>query len=252
MVVLPMNYALAAASALLLGIAAATPAKAQMDLGSGLTLSLTPAASTDYLFRGISQTRNRPAVALTADLEHESGLYIGAFASNVAFLGTNARQEIDVLAGYRFSLGGVKLDAGLVWYTYPGYDAPSGGYDLNYVEFALRGSYTIDPVKLVGAVFYSPSFQLESGNATYIEGGADISLPFGLTLAGRVGYQWIDRNNRFGTPNFLNYSVALSRELFAGVTLSVGWYGTDIGQASCGGGQKICDDRFMATISRVF
>jgi hypothetical protein len=46
--------------------------------------------------------------------------------------------------------------------------------------------------------------------------------------------------------------VTLSREIFAGVTLAVGWYGTDIGQASCGGGQKICDDRFMATLSRVF
>jgi uncharacterized protein (TIGR02001 family) len=246
-----MKHAVIAGLALSLGIAAATPARAQMDVGSGLTLTLTPAASTDYLFRGVSQTRNRPAVSLTADLEHASGLCIAAFASNVAFPGTNARQEIDLLAGYRFSLGVVKLDAGIVWYTYPGYDAPTGGHDLNYVEFALRGNYTIDPVKLVGAVFYSPSFQLESGNATYIEGGADITLPFGVTLAGRLGYQWIDRNSRFGTPNFLNSSVALSRGLFAGVTLAVGWYGTDIGQASCGGGQKICDDRFMATISRM-
>jgi uncharacterized protein (TIGR02001 family) len=247
-----MKTAFAAALALTLGIAAAAPARAQMDIGSGLTLTLTPAVSTDYLFRGFSQTRNRPAVQLTADLEHESGLYIGAFASNVAFLGLNARQEVDLLAGYRFSLGGVKLDAGLVWYTYPGYSAPPGGFDANYLEFALRANYTIDPVKFVGAVFYSPEFQLESGNATYVEGGADISLPFGLTLAGRLGYQWIDRNDRFGAPNFLNFSVALSRELFAGVTLAVGYYGTDIGQASCGGGQKICDDRFMATLSRVF
>lgn len=223
-----------------------------MDLGSGLTLSLTPTASTDYLFRDVSQTRNRPAASLSADLEHASGLYLGAFASNLAFLATHARQEVDLLAGYRFSLAGVKLDAGVVWYTYPGYDAPNAGFELNYVEFAMRGSYTIDPVKLVGAVFHSPDFQLESGNATYVEGGADISLPFGLTLAGRLGYQWIDRNNRFGTPNFLNYSVALSRELFAGVTLAAGDYGTDIGQASCGGGQKICDDRVMATISRGF
>jgi uncharacterized protein (TIGR02001 family) len=249
---LQMKHPFATAFALGLGISTAAPAQAQMDLGSGLTLSLTPAASTDYLFRGVSQTRNRPAVSLTADLEHESGLYIGAFASNVAFLGTNARQEIDLLAGYRFSLGGVKLDAGVVWYTYPGYDAPNAGFELNYVEFALRANTTIDPVKLVGAVFYSPDFQLESGNATYVEGGADISLPFGITLSGRLGYQWIDRNDRFGTPNFMNYSVALSRELFAGVTLALGYYGTDIGQASCGGGQKICDDRFMATISRVF
>ena len=126
-------------------------------------------------------------MSLTADLDRESGLYLGAFASNVAFLGTNARQEIDLLAGYRFSLGGMKLDAGVVWYIYPGYGAPTAGFGLNDVEFALRGNCAIDPVKLVGAVFSSPSFQLGSGKASYVEGGADISLPFGITLAGRLG-----------------------------------------------------------------
>jgi uncharacterized protein (TIGR02001 family) len=243
---------LLASSAILLGtLLAPQAAPAQTTVGD-LTIAVTPALSTDYLFRGISQTRNRPAAQLTLDVEHSSGVYVGAFASNVTFLGTNARQELDLLVGYRFALGPVKLDVGGIYYTYPGYDAPPGGLELNYLELALRASYEAEPAKLVGAVFYSPGFQAESGNSLYLEGGVDLKLPYDVTLSGRVGYQWIDRNSRFGTPDFLNFGIAATRELAAGVMLSVGYYGTDLSNAECVGGQKICDNRVMATLSRPF
>ncbi|WP_235925119.1 TorF family putative porin, partial [Roseomonas harenae] len=72
-----------------------SPAGAFELEGAGLTIGVTPTISSDYLFRGVSQTRNRPAVQGTIDIQHTTGFYVGAFASNVAFLGTNARQEID-------------------------------------------------------------------------------------------------------------------------------------------------------------
>lgn len=81
--------------------------------GTGLTLTTTGTVASDYLFRGISQTRNRPAVQGTFDLAHESGFYVDAFVTNAAFLGgpyNDTRQEVDVLAGYRFTLGRVSLD----------------------------------------------------------------------------------------------------------------------------------------------
>ncbi|UFN47170.1 TorF family putative porin [Roseomonas sp. OT10] len=234
------------------GMAVTQPAKAIEFEGTGLSLSLIPAVSSDYLFRGVSQTRNRPAVQGTVELSHESGFYIGAFASNISFLGTKARQELDIAGGYRMQLGAASLDFGGVWYTYPGYDKPPGGYDLNYFEFVAKGSYQIEPVKLLGAFYYSPQFQLESRNAFYLEGGADVTLPYDFTLSGRLGYQWIDRNDRYGLPNFANWSVAVSRELFWGVTLSVGYYDTNISKSDCAGGQKICDARAMAYLSRTF
>ena len=95
-----------------LGALQAAPAAAQIELGqSGLTLTATPALATDYVFRGISQTRGRPAIQFTGDLAHGSGVYIGTFLSNVAFAGTDARQEIDALFGYRFALLTVLLTA---------------------------------------------------------------------------------------------------------------------------------------------
>ena len=246
------RFALGGALILLATTTAASPPARAAELGnSGLTLTLTPSAGTDYLFRGISQTRNRPAVQGTAELSHSSGFYAGAFASNVAFAGTDARQEIDWFGGYRFTpVEDFAVDVGFIGYTYPAYSA-RGGFDLNYAELVARLSYARDPAKFVLNAFYSPNFQFDARNAVYLEGGADVNLPFGLIAAGRIGHQWIDRNERFGVPNYLNWSVALSREIL-GFTMTVGYYDTDIRRAQCGGGQKICDARAMVTVSRAF
>jgi uncharacterized protein (TIGR02001 family) len=88
---------------LIAAFALAGPAAAQQHIGAlDLTAASTPTIATDYLFRGISQTRNRPVAQLTLDVAHDSGLYVGGFLSNVAFAGTDARQEVDLLADYRF------------------------------------------------------------------------------------------------------------------------------------------------------
>lgn len=241
------------AAALLCALPASLPAEAQTALGeTGITLTATPALATDYLFRGISQSRNRPALQLTLDAQHESGLYFGAFGSNVAFPGSNARQEVDFLAGHRFELGGVSLDLGGVFYTYPGYDAPAAGYDFNYFELVAKGGYSLDRVKFVGTAAWSPDFYYESGTGLYLEAGADLSLPAGLTLAGRWGHQWIDRNARYGAPDYSNWSVVISREVAAGFLLSLGYYDTNLSKAECFGGAKLCEARALAMLSRPF
>ncbi|MBW8270130.1 TorF family putative porin [Caldovatus aquaticus] len=245
--------ALALLGAAVLATAAAPPAAAQIALGeTGLTLTATPALVTDYVFRGISQTRSRPAIQGTAEIAHESGLYLGAFASNVAFQGTNARQEVDAFAGYRFEALGIAWDLGGILYNYPGYDPGPGQFRLEYFEAALRASREFGPVKLLGAFHWSPNFQAQSGNGFYLEGGVDVSLPLEFTASGRLAYQWIDRNPRFGTPDYLWYSVGVSRPVPGGFTLALGWYDTTLSRADCFGGQKVCAGRVVFSVSRAF
>ncbi len=117
------------------------------------------------MFRGIIQTRGGPAAQVTLDVEHSSGLYVGAFVSNVAFPDTNLRQELDFNAGYRFTLGGVKVDLGATYFGYPGYEAAPDGFDWAWWEVSLRASYEIDPLKIMAQVIYSPNFNLKSGEA---------------------------------------------------------------------------------------
>ncbi len=236
--------------------------QAQQTIESaGLTIATTPAITTDYVYRGLSQTRGRPAAQLTLDVEHTSGLYIGGFISNVAFAGTNARQEVDLSAGYRVELGGVKLDLGAVYYAYPGYNAPTGGYELNFYEFALRASYELAPVKFVGLAAVSPDFTGESGLGIYVEGGFDMALDFGFTIGARAGYQWVERNfatagrneGAFGAEDYANFSVFASREIAGGVIGTLSGVFTTLDQrADCFGGSKVCDNRFVFTLSRPF
>lgn len=98
-----------------------------------------------------------------------------------------------------------------------------------------------------------------SGDGCHIEGGADLSRPLGFTGFGRLGCQRIERNPRFGTPDCVGYGVGVQREVVLGLTRAVGWYGTSISRRECAPvtdraeiGQKICDDRVLVTLSRVF
>jgi uncharacterized protein (TIGR02001 family) len=238
------------------------PVSAQQTIESlGLTVITTPAAATDYLFRGLSQTRSRPAVQGSIDIEHESGLYVGAFVSNANFVGTNIRQEVDFSAGYRFAVAGVKLDIGATYYGYPGYEKPPGGFEAAWWEAILRASYEVAPFKLVGQFAYAPNFNFESGNAFYAEGGFDLTLPAEFTLAFRAGYQWIDRNfasasrpndGFFGAKDYGVFSLSLSREIALGFIGAVTVSHATIDDNECFGGLKICGTRFVGTLSRPF
>jgi uncharacterized protein (TIGR02001 family) len=248
-------YRIASAAGLAVAAAVLAPAAASAQMrveALNLTLTATPAVATDYLFRGISQTRNRPAVQGTFEALHDSGFYVGAFVSNVSFLGTDARQELDLLAGYRFEAIGLSWDIGAIYYSYPGYSRVAGTQEIDFIEGAVKASKIVGPVTLLGSAFVSPNYFGRSGTGVYAEGGADVALPLGLTASGRFGYQWIEREPRFGTPDYATWSASLSREVFAGATLAVGYYGTNISQNECSGGQKLCDDRVMVTLSRKF
>jgi len=230
---------------------------------TGVTVTGTASIANDYLFRGISQTRNNWAAQGTVDFEHESGVYVGAFISTAKFLANpwnNTRQEVDALAGYRFDIGPAEYDIGWVGYFYPGQNkAPEGGQLNGYMEIVGKVAYTIDPVKLSAAFAWSPNFFGRSGNGYYVEGGIDVDLPFDVTAFGRLGHQWIERNPRFGTPDYLWYGFGIQREILLGFNASVGWYGTNISKRDCApladradGGQRICEGRVLFTVSRTF
>ena len=230
--------------------------------GIDVTMTGLGAIASDYLFRGISQTRNNWAYQGTVDFEHKSGVYVGAFITNAKFLASpynDTRQELDLLAGYRFELAGVKLDLGYIAYLYPGQDKAPGGQLNEFQEVGVKASYAFDPVKLQAAFFYSPNYFGRSGDGYYVEGGVDVTAPLGFTVIGRLGYQWIEREVFFGTPDYLWYAVGLQREIFAGVNVAVGFYGTDISKRDCApvvdranGGQRICGQRALVTFSRAF
>ena len=108
--------------------------------------------TTNYLYRGISQTGAKPAIQGGFDYANASGLYIGAWGSSISWLsdlpataGTaganNAGLELDTYAGYKGAAGAVSYDVGFLRYNYPGDYAP--------------GAAKADTNEVYGAVTYS-------------------------------------------------------------------------------------------------
>jgi uncharacterized protein (TIGR02001 family) len=243
------NYAAAGIVALGMSVAALSPAAAEQKIEElNATLTGGVGLATDYLFRGISQTQTEPAIQGSLDLQHASGLYVGVFASNVDFPGVDANIEIDVGAGYRFNLGPVALDVGVVHYAYPG---ARKSLHLPYTEGILKASYELSFVTFVGMVAYSPDYQSASDTGIYVEGGADFKLPWELTLGARLGHQWINENSKFGVPDFLNWSLGISRD-FYGFTFAVTYADTDLSKRECFGGTNLCEARVLASVTKKF
>jgi uncharacterized protein (TIGR02001 family) len=92
---------------------------------------------TNYIWRGVSQTSDGPAVQGGVDWEHESGFYLGTWMSNVDFggLADNNEVELDLYGGYGGTVGEVDWDAGLIYYAYPLTD------DVNFLEIYGAGTW---------------------------------------------------------------------------------------------------------------
>ena len=108
--------------------------------------------STNYIWRGMTQTMDDPGYSGGFDYADESGFYAGTWGSNVAFGG--AGLELDTYAGYSSSTdGGFDYDVGYISYAYP-----SAGGD--FEEFYFSGSY-----EGIGFSYYTPT----EGDADYME-----------------------------------------------------------------------------------
>jgi uncharacterized protein (TIGR02001 family) len=148
----------------IIAAAAATPAFAQE-----VTISGNVALATDYAFRGVSQTDESPAIQGGLDAAFgDSGFYLGTWASNINFGTGGGNLELDVYGGYKFALGGVAMDVGVLGYLYPG--ASDDGAELDYWELYAKPSIALSPQFTLGAGFYySPEFTGESGDGFYYE-----------------------------------------------------------------------------------
>src|SRR5688500_11382116 len=86
------------------------------------TYTFNVGAVTDYRYRGISQSRKKPALQGGADFSHKSGFYVGTWASTIKWIkdaGGDANVEVDLYGGYKTTFGGVGFDVGVLRYLYP-------------------------------------------------------------------------------------------------------------------------------------
>lgn len=162
-------------------LATAAPAMAQ-DAEPAPALKLTGAATltTDYRFRGLTQTDEKVAAQATVNLNHESGLYAGTWVSTLddkVSLPGYGDAEVDLYAGFTKTLpSGVGFDVGLLYYYYPG---GAKTVDTDFFEPYASVMYTVGPVTAkVGANYaWKGQSGLAGNDSLYLRGDVTVAIP---------------------------------------------------------------------------
>lgn len=217
----------AAAAALLLAAGAASAQSAEVSFNATVT--------SDYVFRGFSQTDQDPAFQIGADLT-AGVFYAGAWASNVDF-GDDTKAEFDVYGGVRGEAAGFDLDLGLVGYFYA--DEPTGA-DYNFYEVKAAASRAVGPATVGLAVYYSPDFFGVDETATYVELNGEWAVTDRLSLSGAAGEQYLDVNDDYSTWN-----IGVGYALNDALGLDLRYHDTDVAGA-------LSEQRFVASLSLGF
>ena len=169
-------------------------------------VSSTVTAINDYDFRGISLSAKDPAIQASLDYAHDSGFYIGAWASNADFgPGFDVDFELDLYAGFAKTLdSGLGYSAGVVYYQWPGGEYPSGG-GLDYAEFFVGMNYKMFSTKL----WYSNNYSGLKADGYYFEGNLAVPLPHNFTLNTHAGYSFGDYWSKLTGDKPLDWSVGV-------------------------------------------
>ena len=124
-----MRFSNIAPLAMLATMFVASPALAQEEEEESgpIEVSANVALTTDYRFRGVSFSDEDIAIQGGFDLAHESGFYVGTWASSLEDSALYGNSEVDIYAGWSGEVSpGFSIDAGVLYYIYPNGDDTVG------------------------------------------------------------------------------------------------------------------------------
>lgn len=180
------------------------PVVAVMALGAAATAAQAEVSSTitltsDYDFRGITQSARDPALQASLDWTTDSGFYLGAWASNVDF-GAKTDVEVDIYGGFRGNItDDLTFDVGAVQYTYqPGDD------DVDFTEAYAGVTYGAFSAKY----WYAWDFGNTGKAASYLELNGAVPLPNDFSLALHGGYS---SGDYWDSDKYFDYSIGVSK-----------------------------------------
>lgn len=219
--------------------------------GMPLDISANVAWTSNYLFRGVSQTDEKPAAQLglnaTYSVAENVDLYAGAWGSHVDFNdGNEASYEVDYLSGVAFSLGEFDFDLGTIYYSYPG-ARDSLNYD--FFEYVASVGHDFGGLYATYSLNYSPDNFGNSGDAYYNKLAGEFSFYPGLTFSGYGAHQSVEDNAAFGVDDYFEYGFGATYAIENFADVSLNFVSTDLSEADCGDN---CGNTLVFSVAKSF
>ena len=212
-------------------------------------ISYNAAITTDYRYRGLSQTRLDPALQGGADfVNNPTGLYVGTWLSTIKWtedLGGDGNVEWDIYGGKKGQFNELlSYDVGGLYYFYPKNELnPSAN------TFELYGQLGIGPAY----VKYSQSTTnlfgtADSKGSSYLDIGANIDITEGFILNLHAGHQKVRHNSQY---SYSDYKVGVSKDLGV-ATVSLAWIKANTGAYLNPEGKNLGKSGAILTVSKTF
>jgi uncharacterized protein (TIGR02001 family) len=201
---------------------------------------------SDYRYRGVSLSDEKPAAQASVAYDHSSGWYAGAFGSTVDLAG-QSRSELQLLsyAGYAWRVRpGLSWDVGASYYSFTG----DGGYNYPEMYFGFASG------NLSGRIYYADNYFRQGARALYAELNASRPFIYRLHLLGHVGVlrldsrsAWSDGSARYRFDVRAGIGVDLDQ-----LSLRLTWLATDAMNAAYPVSENRNRTAFAVSVSRAF
>jgi uncharacterized protein (TIGR02001 family) len=211
---------------------------------------------SDYAYRGISQTDEKPALQGGFDFKHSSGVYVGLWGSSISWLrdaeedtdvSSHNSVELDVYAGYAKTFGDFGIDVGVLRYDYPGkfnsrWKDATGLKNPNTTEGYVGASWKFLSFKYSYAftnLFGTP----DSKGSGYLDLSASYEIIKNLTVDAHYGIQRVSGPGE----SYKDWKAGVTYNL-GGYDIGLHYVDTDISH----GDDVNADSRYILSLSKSF
>ena len=218
------------------GLLAASGAATAVELTGNVALT------TDYVWRGMSQTAGSPAIQGGFDADIGNGLYAGIWGSNVdSEMYPDASMELDLYAGWAGEVAGVGVDVGVITFAYP-----TSGTENDWTEVYVGLSMGPAPITQYFAVDLGSDDIGDYRYGNYTDLGLELGEYAGVSFAAHVGYYDLRQTSN----DYWDWKLAASTT-YMGVDVEVAYTDVDTNSDNNSDARNSADDAaYVLTISK--